>query len=72
MIKFAVLSLAVAAALALSAGTAFAHEHGSCRAWGQGDVAALAQTGDLGALVRELAPVNGDVAEEHAATCEAR
>ncbi len=70
MRKFIVLG-AVVGAFAL---TSTANAAAGCRAWGQGDVAALAQTGGVGALVSSLATsgevrVGVVVAAEHEATC---
>jgi hypothetical protein len=61
---------AVLGALAL---TGTANAAAGCQAWGQGDVAALAQTGGVGTLVSGLATsgvqIGQTVASEHAATC---
>ncbi len=70
MRRFIVLG-AVVGAFAL---TSTANAAAGCQAWGQGDVAALAQTGGVGSLVSGLATSGevriGDVvAAEHEATC---
>jgi hypothetical protein len=71
MRKFIVLG-AVVGAFAL---TSTANAAAGCRAWGQGDVAALAlaQTGGVGSLVSDLASsgvqIGVVVAAEHEATC---
>jgi len=69
MRKFIVLG-AIVGAFAL---TGTANAAAGCRAWGQGDVAALAQTGGVGSLVSGLATSGvrlGDVvAAEHEAAC---
>jgi hypothetical protein len=53
--------------------TGTAQAAAGCRAWGQGDVAALAQTGGVGSLVSGLATSGANigalVAAEHQATC---
>jgi hypothetical protein len=53
--------------------TGTAQAAAGCREWGQGDVAALAQTGGVGSLVSGLATsgakIGSIVASEHEATC---
>lgn len=71
MKRLATLPALVLVTLFAATGSAFAHQgHRSCEAFGQ-EVATAAKTfGGVGQFVRAFAPLNDEVAAEHAVLCQ--